>query len=299
LPGIEFVGRVHETVGPAIVGSGRRLGKSAFRVHHFGLVANADRRAQKNRFYRELGRKKIAERPNDAQAHFELGLVEFDNFHEDEIALQCFRRACELNPGLGVAWLFAAIASIRLEKFAAALDFARRAQARGYGSALVSETTGDAHYGLKDFRRAARSYRQALRTSETPSLLSKLGLAELRAGNVAKGLERLREALTCDMSDEGNHDRLIVAHVYLDNLGEAATAAEMKMAVFPSPKTFLRAASIRVQQKHWFRARQIVEAGLQRFPSERSLLEAAAELQHRTMQGVTSVTRDGMPVMAD
>ncbi|MBZ5628014.1 MAG: glycosyltransferase [Acidobacteriia bacterium] len=298
MPEIKFVGRVHESVGPTIVGKGRHLEKSAFRVHHFGLVAGAERRAQKNRFYRELGRKKIAERPNDAQAHFELGLVEFDNFHEDEIALQCFRRACELNPGFGVAWLFAAIASIRLEKFAAALDYAKRAQARGYESALVFETMGDAHYGLKDFRRAARSYRQALRASGSPSLISKLGLVELRAGDVAKGLQRLREALKRDISDEGNHDRLIVAHAYLGNLGEAATAAEMKMAVSPSPKAFLRAASIRAQQKHWFRARQIVEAGLQRYPAENSLLEAVAELRRRELIEPLALTGDGMSVIA-
>ena len=54
--------------------------------------------------------------PLNAQAHFELGLVEFDNFHNYEEALRHFRRACELNPRLAVSWLFAALAALELEQ---------------------------------------------------------------------------------------------------------------------------------------------------------------------------------------
>src|SRR5690606_28118797 len=105
-PEIRFVGRVHESVGPSIEASGLALDRADLRIHHFGLAADPETRARKNRFYRDLGRKKVQEMPGNAQAHFELGLVELDNFHNDAEALRCFERACRLNPRLSVAWFF-------------------------------------------------------------------------------------------------------------------------------------------------------------------------------------------------
>ena len=79
-PEIYFVGRVHESVGPRVLESGRKLGRAPFSIHHFGLVADAETRARKNHFYRRLGQQKVREMPKNAQAHLELGLVELDNF---------------------------------------------------------------------------------------------------------------------------------------------------------------------------------------------------------------------------
>ena len=62
--------------------------------------------ARKNTLYRELGRQKISEMPDNAQAHFELGLLEMDNFHNFADAQQLFERARTLNPRFGLAWFF-------------------------------------------------------------------------------------------------------------------------------------------------------------------------------------------------
>ncbi|MCH8268977.1 MAG: glycosyltransferase family 2 protein, partial [Acidobacteria bacterium] len=106
-PDIYFVGRVHETVGSRILETRKTLGHASFLIHHFGLAADAEIRARKNRLYRDMGRQKVREMPENAQAHFELGLVEFDNFRNDTEALACFERACHLDPRLSVAWVFA------------------------------------------------------------------------------------------------------------------------------------------------------------------------------------------------
>ena len=79
-PDVHFVGRVHESVGPRFLELGKRIETAPFFIHHFGLAADAETRERKNRLYRELGREKVRERPRDAQAHLELGLVEMDNF---------------------------------------------------------------------------------------------------------------------------------------------------------------------------------------------------------------------------
>jgi glycosyltransferase involved in cell wall biosynthesis/ribosomal protein S21 len=249
-PQIYFVGRVHETVG-------RRIDET---------------HARKNRLYRELGRRKVEEMPLDAQSHFELGVVEFDNFHNYEVALRCFQRACELNPRLSVSWLFAALAARELGLHEAALAYVQGAQARGYTGPLALETEGDLHYKLGNFREAGRAYRRASAAGpSSPALESKLALAELRCGEVDPALRRLRRALRDEPRAAEIHDRLIAALVFAERLPEAAEAAEAKLAAVAADESaFLRAAGIRAQLGDWQKVHESVTAGLRQFPhSER------------------------------
>lgn len=277
-PGIEFVGRVHESVGPSIVDTGARLAQTDLVIHHFGLVAGEETRRRKNEFYRELGRQKVREMPTDAQAHFELGLVEFDNFHADETALACFEKACRLNPGLAVAWLFSALAQSRLGRHADALASLARARQLRYRTPLVAETEADALYCLGNFEAARRAYRVALKHHPAAALESKLGLAELRAGRRASGIDHLRRAVTRAPALAEVHDRLVQALVWLDRPAEAAVAAEGKLAaVQPSADDYLRAASIRSHLGQSAKVREILRAGTERFPCSEKLQAAASE----------------------
>ena len=278
-PEIHFVGRVHESVGPRIVETGGRLAEAGFLIHHFGLVAGEETRRRKNEFYRELGRQKVSEMPGDAQAHFELGLVEFDNFHNDETALACFQHACRLNPRLGVAWLFAALAQSRLGRHADALASLARARRLGYATPLVEETEADAYYCLGKFDAARRCYRGAMRNQPVNAgLESKLGLAELRAGRRASGIDHLRRAVTRAPALAEAHDRLIQALVWLDRPAEAAAAADAKLAaVEPRESDYLRAASIRSHLGEADAVREILRAGIDRFPRSEKLQAAASE----------------------
>jgi tetratricopeptide (TPR) repeat protein len=277
-PGIHFVGRVHESVGPSIVESGARLAEGGFLIHHFGLVAAEETRRRKNELYRELGRQKVREMPGDAQAHFELGLVEFDNFHNDEAALACFETACRLNPSLAVAWLFAALAQSRLGRHAAALAALARAKRLGYLTALVEESEADAHYCLGNFEAARRGYRAASKRQPAAALESKLGLAELRSGRQASGIDRLRRAVLREPALAEVHDRLVQALVWLDCPAEAALAAEAKLAaVEPAVSDYIRAASIRAHLKETAKVREILRAGLERFPCSDKLQSLASD----------------------
>jgi tetratricopeptide (TPR) repeat protein len=278
-PEIHFVGRVHESVGPRIVETGARLAEAGILIHHFGLVAAKETRRRKNELYRELGRQKVQEMPADAQAHFELGLVEFDNFHDDEAALACFEKACRLNPRLAVAWLFAALAQSRLGRHADALASLSRAKRLGYRTALVEETEADAHYSLGDFEAARRGYRAALKRQPAAAALeSKLGLAELRAGRQASGIDSLRRAALQAPELAEVHDRLVQALVWLDRPSEAAAAAEAKLAaVEPAVSDYIRAASIRAHLGETAKVREILRAGLDRFPRSEKLQSVASE----------------------
>ncbi|MDE3137261.1 MAG: tetratricopeptide repeat protein [Acidobacteriota bacterium] len=278
-PGIHFVGRVHESVGPRIVESGAGLGEGGFLIHHFGLVAAEETRRKKNELYRELGRQKVREMPADAQAQFELGLVEFDNFHNHEAALACFEKACMLNPRLGVAWLFLSLAQARLGRHADALASLGRAKRLGYDTPLVAESEGDAHYSLGNFDAARLAYRAALKLGPSTAVLeSKLGLAEVRAGRQATGIEHLRRAVTRDPRLGEVHDRLVQALVWLDRPADAASAAEAKLsAVEPIVSDYTRAASIRAHLDEAVKVRAILRAGLERFPRSEKLQSIASE----------------------
>lgn len=281
LPHIRFVGRVHESVGPEIVRSGGRLGKANFLIHHFGLAADADARYRKNCLYRELGRKKAEEMPDNAQAHFELGLVIFDNFPEIEEALSCFAKACRLNPFLGVGWLFQGLALQRLGRHSEALQSLERAAAVCGASAMLAEAQGDSYYNLGEFGPARRCYQRALeRLGTAPDTESKLGLAEVRAGRTRAGLGRLRRAVEDAPGLAEVHDRLIQACVWLDLLKEAAEAADRKLAaVEPDPQSFLRSASIHAQISEWNEAAEVLRAGLCRFPEAERLRRCLAEAE--------------------
>src|SRR5271157_758119 len=150
---IYFEGRVHETVGARVLGAGLKLGAANFVIHHFGFVADPETRSRKNHLYRELGREKIRERPQDAQAHFELGVEELDHFKNAAAARQCFERATQLNPRFQLGWVFSAVALLQLGQYQEALLKLRSAEESGSKSLLVFECKGDAYYNLGDSNR--------------------------------------------------------------------------------------------------------------------------------------------------
>ena len=280
-PEIYFVGRVHESVGPRIVDTGRKLERATFCIHHFGMVADEETRARKNHFYRRLGREKVREMPQNAQAHLELGLVELDNFGNLKEALALFERACQLNTRFGVAWFFQGLTLNKLQQFRPALKSLAEAERHGHITSLVYETQGDAHYNLKQYGQACESYDRALhRDATNPLLQSKLGLAIVRAGNIERGLSLVRRAVETKPSAGELHDRLILSLVWLNRIAEAATAAEAKLRASERPEAadFLRAASLWAKVKNWSRAGAVLQAGLQVYPNDMTLGRSMAEV---------------------
>ena len=278
---IYFVGRVHESVGPRIQELGRTIAPANFFIHHFGLAADAETRARKNNFYRELGRQKIREMPDSAQAHLELGIVELDNFRNFPEALALFQRACELNPRLGVAWFFAGVTLVKLERFFDALGALLQAEKQGHATALVAETRADALYNLNRVAEACKGYALAVRRDPANlPVQSKLALAEVRAGHAGQGLERLRRALRKNPTAPELHDRLILALVSLERIPEAATAAEQKVRSIarPDARDFLRAASLCHKADQLDRCADLLQKGLLAFPEHPTLQQALREL---------------------
>jgi tetratricopeptide (TPR) repeat protein len=270
---IYFTGRVHETVGWRIQETGGTIGQSRLLIHHMGMVRDPQERARKVQFYRDLGRQKVADMPANAQAHFELGVSELENFGNLREALASFEKSCQINPKFGVAWFFLGVCHFRLGEFPRALDCFQRAERFAHATPLTAEMTGDTYYNLGDFEAAGTCYRRGLkRTASSTSLESKLGVAEVRSGNERSGLRWIRQAIEKDSASPELYDRLISAEVWLKNLPAAAVAAERKLnAVAARPEDFLRAASIRAQMKDWTHAAAILRHGLREFPDSEAL----------------------------
>ncbi|HUX65981.1 MAG TPA: glycosyltransferase [Terriglobales bacterium] len=279
-PELYFVGRVHESVGPRVRAAGLRLGTGRGRIHHFGLARGAEETAAKNRRYRQLCQRKAAEQPEDFQAHFELGVMEFDNFHNDAEALRCFERSLRLQPGFALAWFFAGATLQRLGHAAEALEFFAQAEQRGGTAPQMAELQGDALYQAGRFGEAGARYREARRRQPGHAgLASKAGLAELRAGERERGLRRLRRAVEAAPERGDNHDRLITALVWCEDWAGAAEALAARIARFPQQaQGYLRLAAVQAERGQAGAAREALEAGLGALPEDLQLRQAWCEL---------------------
>ena len=280
-PEIYFVGRVHEGVGPRIREMHGTLGRANFFIHHFGFVIDAAAKAKKNDSYREMGRQKIREFPKDWQAHFELGLLELEQYKNFPEARALFSRACELNPSAGVAWFFLGLTIFRMGDYEDALNFLRQADQAGHRTAIVAETRGDAYYNLGEFDEARTSYEAALkRQNGSAGVLAKLCLATIRAGKTEKGLSRLRGALEITPQIAELHEGLILGLVFLNRLEEAAQAADEKLRVVQGllPADYVRSASLWAQIRNWQRASRVLELGLVAHPGNVQITLALEEV---------------------
>lgn len=284
-PEIYFEGRVHETVGYRILDLGMWIDEASFTIHHLGFTGDEESQAQKYIFYRDLGRAKVRDMPGNALAHFELGVEEFEHFHNYAGAEEPLRRACELNPRLGVAWLFYGRTLGHLNKARDGLAALEHAEDAGAKEEMIFEARGDLHYNLGEFNLALENYeRAAALQNELPLLQSKRGFTMVRAGRLDEGLMNLRQAIDREPMSPELYDRMIAACAWLGRNSTAAETAEAKLArVAPRPEFYLRAASLRAQEQDWLRALTLIQTGLERFPKHEKLLQAQAESEQQIL----------------
>ncbi len=278
---IYFVGRVHEHVEPCIRALGLELATGNFVIHHFGHLCSPGELRAKNEFYRNLGRLKVKEMPNDPDAWIELGLQEYEQFRNYSGGIECLKRALTLNPAYpSVPTLSLATLYVEIQADDLALELLSRAAFTGRAGAEKQNICGDAFYNLGRLKEARAAYLCALRVlSEDPRIVSKLGLTEVRLGLKKSGLTRLTKALNENPELFEMHDRLIKGYILANMMAEAADTAESLAIALPNAATISRAASIRAQMKEWRAAERIVLRGLELFPEDHALAETRAELQ--------------------
>lgn len=280
-PDLFFEGCVHETVTYRAARLGMKMVDANFLIHHLGFADDGNEtNAKKAVYYRALGREKVRAMPDDAPAHFELGLEEFQRFHNYEAAVDLFRRATELDPRLGVAWYFYGKSLSALGRHREAVEVFERAAETDARKENLYEAEGDALYALGEIEQARDRYRKVIESGGASfELASKLGLTEVRTGDAEHGLVRLREAVK-QSKNVVVHDRLVTACVWTGNIAGAADAAETVIeTAAPHPTLFLRAASLRAKLCDFLGAAELLRRGLDLFPKDEKLCQAAAELE--------------------
>ena len=280
-PKIYFTGRVHELVENQVQALGYKLGMANFCIHHFGQMAETQVRDDKAIFYRELLRLRVQDYPNDPLGWVQLGLQEYEQFKNTGEALRCFARCLEIEPRVNEAWLFTGMIYVDLGKHEEALRALENDRREGAVTALREQLKGDALHGLGRYKEARLAYRRALKLggSDDPLLESKLGYAEVRAGQKNTGLTKLRRAARAVPGMFAIHDRLMKACIMAERLPEAAEVAEHMADALDHPKFYVRAASIRAQLQQWDQAAGILSRGRQRFPQAPELVAAQVEAE--------------------
>lgn len=103
--GIQYVGRIHELLEPSIATIPElRIVQTPILLHHYGHTPEVLERKNKNRLYKELGERKLADLPQDWKAFFELG-VECNRPEQREQSVEAFRRSLALKADYLPTWI--------------------------------------------------------------------------------------------------------------------------------------------------------------------------------------------------
>ena len=283
---IYFTGRVHEAVEDQVRAAGLKLAAGPFFIHHFGQLSAPAAKDEKNKFYLELLRLKANERPNDPLAWMQLGLHEFECFHNGADALAYMEKALALEPRASDAWIFKGMVLLSLERPEEALGALKKVDPGSRGIALREQLRGDALSALQRLDEARSAYRQALKLSGgDPIVESKLGFTEVRLGHKATGLVKLNRAADAARGILEVQDRLIKAYLISDMLPEAADTLERLTTMVAHPKLFLRSASVCAQLAQWDRVMNILTRGIEMFPDSPELLQARTEVEAKRQVG--------------
>lgn len=278
-PDVYFYGRVHELVEYRICLLGLKYIPGDILIHHFGHLRGAEVRGGKALFYRNLGRLKVKEEADNPFAWFELGLLEYQTFQNRDVALTCFQQTVKLHPPFSRAWIFIAMIHLEAGQPFEALVALEQAEKKDEAAGCRERLKGDAYFNLGQILQARTAYQNALKLGESgPAIESRLGLAEVRSGDLQSGFARLTHAIEDSPHQAEFHDRLVKAYLIARDLSAAADAAERFAACIAHPKTFLRAASIRAQLQQWERAEQLLRRGSQLFPESAELHAALSEV---------------------
>jgi tetratricopeptide (TPR) repeat protein len=241
--------------------------------------------------HREITRRKLLELPGDWRAHFDLGLLELEQFRNLLEAQRLFLRAADLSPGEGLIWFYVGLTHFRMAAFEEAVKALRKSEGCGHRTAILAETLGEAHYNLGHFDEARVSFESALkRDARNPAVQAKLGLSTVRAEMPDKGLALLHEALSESPQSAELHEGLILAFVCLGRIEDAAKAADQKLDSIPDLSTadYLRVASLWAQIRNWTRSARALELGLLAYPGHADLIRARSEV---TQAGGTPVMK--------
>jgi tetratricopeptide (TPR) repeat protein len=286
---IRFLGRVHELVEHSIKAAGLKLLPSDVLIHHFGQLAQQETRKNKAVAYLDLLRLKVQELPNEPMAWLQLGLQEYECFHQAKEPLRCFERALELQPKALQGWLFKGMIHLDLGNYEQALADLERVRPDAASQPFCEHLRGDALHNLGRLQESREAYlRSAKLTHGDPVVNSKLGYTEVRLGLAKQGISRLKRAMESAPDVGEIRERLMKAYIATDQLLAAGEQAEQLARIESTSKSYLRAISVWMHAKSRDRALQTLIQALRLFPEAAELQAAVSELTGHAASATSS-----------
>ncbi|MBI4558993.1 MAG: tetratricopeptide repeat protein [Candidatus Hydrogenedentes bacterium] len=195
-----FEGQVHELVQDSLACQGFKIITTDIPIYHYPLERSPERIREKQQRYIRLGRRKVAENPNNPRAYVELA-NQYVEVGEYNAAVTAYREALRLNPR----------------------------------DAVVLKDLGAVLYLLKSMPEAKQSLILALRLCpELPEGWRNLGVIYVEQGRWDKAVECFERALALDPTWTDGHRYLSIALDGAERLEAAAAAARRAVEVDPA-----------------------------------------------------------------
>src|SRR5262249_27582141 len=144
-------GVVHEVIDPYRLGSKFKFDSLPAVMHHYGKVRGDDYVSAKQRFYLELGIKKVAQ-DGSGKAFIDLG-IQYQELNRHDEACACFDQPFEMtrNP---MALLYWALSQKQLRHYGSAAGLLKQAIELGLDTFYVHLELGNIHLSQNEWSEA-------------------------------------------------------------------------------------------------------------------------------------------------
>jgi tetratricopeptide (TPR) repeat protein len=207
-PRIRYAGKVHELVEPSFVAQRLSHNESNLVIHHFGKVGDSAHLERKKHLYLELGRKKVLEQPQNALAHFELGvqLYELERYAE---CVSCFETSFKLNPRFDLALLYLAKAFHLTQQMDEAARYFQACLKRFPKSDKVLFDYGNFVRDRGNAKGALKLYQKAVAVNPGHALaLFNMGVLCVQMGEPDRGMAFIERAIQLNLENSTFHENL-------------------------------------------------------------------------------------------
>ncbi|MFQ5962991.1 MAG: glycosyltransferase [Candidatus Scalinduaceae bacterium] len=159
--GIRFSGRVHEIADISHLDGNNQIGNTDIVIHHYGKAKDKQQLDKKGDLYLSIGMKKIKDNPNNARAHFDLGIqCSEKGLFED--AVKYLKKAIDISPDYFEAYENLGCVYSSLDDYDHADFYLKKACEFCPQSKSAQYNLGRLYYLKNDFKMAETLYKKAL-----------------------------------------------------------------------------------------------------------------------------------------